>query len=236
MEVQSLSDLARDHIMKRIARGDLAPGQQIKEEEIASGLNISRPPVREAFKGLEAEGLVVRRPRRGVFVTEMTLKDVWEVYTLKAHLYAMAVDIALDRFHDQHITHLGHLVDEMESCVSRQPPDLLRYQKLHHAYHHLILEVAANERLTQFASTLHLQIQRFSYRTLQDTRHLRESIRFHQDILSAIRRRERAKACRLMKTHVLEALEVAAKLIAPTHEALRQGDSQATAEMAISID
>ena len=89
MEVQSLSDLAREHIMKQIAQGVLIPGQQIKEEEIAGRLNISRPPIREAFKSLEAEGLVVRRPRRGVFVTEMTLKDVWEVYTLKAYLYAM---------------------------------------------------------------------------------------------------------------------------------------------------
>lgn len=212
MEVLSLSDLARDNIMKSIARGDLAPGQQIKEEEIAGRLKISRPPIREAFKSLEAEGLVVRRPRRGVFVTEMTLKDVWEVYTLKANLYAMAVDLALDRFQAEDIAHLEDLTGEMEACVNQQPPNLLRYQKLHHAYHHLILKVADNERLTQIASTLHLQIQRFSYQTLKNKEHLRESIGFHRDILSAIKCGERLESCRLMKTHVMEALDVAAEI------------------------
>jgi len=214
MEVQSLSDLARDHIMKQIARGALIPGQQIKEEEIAGRLSISRPPIREAFKSLEAEGLVVRRPRRGVFVTEMTLKDVWEVYTLKAYLYAMATDLAFDRFGEADIVHLGDLIGEMEGCVAQEPPDLLRYQKLHHAFHHIILEVADNERLTQFASTLHLQIQRFSYQTLQDMAHLQASIAYHREILTAIAGRDRSAACRLMKVHVLEALEVIDKIVA----------------------
>ena len=218
MEVRSLSDLARDHIMKRIARGDLAPGQQIKEEEIAGNLNISRPPIREAFKSLEAEGLVVRRPRRGVFVTEMALKDVREVYALKATLYSMATDIAIDRMDAKDFAHLSALVVEMEACVDQVPPNLLRYQKLHHAYHHRILEVADNERLTQFASTLHLQIQRFSYRTLQDNDHLRASIRYHQAILDAIGRKARDEACYLMKTHVLEALDVVVRIISPSVE------------------
>jgi DNA-binding GntR family transcriptional regulator len=213
MNVQSLPDLAREYIMNRIARGELAPGQQIKEEEVANGLNISRPPIREAFKSLEAEGLVVRRPRRGVFVTEITLKDVWEVYTLKAHLYAMATDIALDHFTTDDLQFLTQRVSEMEQCVARKPPDLMGYQEDHQAYHHRILKVADNERLTQFASTLHLQVQRFSYQTLQDADHLLESIDYHQRILSAIERRDRDRACRLMKAHVLKALEVAAKIL-----------------------
>ena len=92
MHIESITDLAKRHIQVWIIKGEYQPGQQIKEEEIAARLDISRPPVREAFKMLEAEGLVVRKPRRGVYVTEMTGKDVWEAYTLKAALYELALE------------------------------------------------------------------------------------------------------------------------------------------------
>ncbi len=81
--IGSIVDYAKNFIEQCIVTGELSPGQRIKEEEIAKKLEISRPPVREAFKILEAEGLIRRNPRRGVFVTEITSKDVWEIYTLK---------------------------------------------------------------------------------------------------------------------------------------------------------
>ena len=106
MRIESLVDLAKRHIQLWIIKGEYQPGQRLKEEEISARLDISRPPVREAFKFLEAEGLVIRKPRRGVFVSEMTAKDVWEAYTLKATLYEMATQLALDNISDLQIAEL----------------------------------------------------------------------------------------------------------------------------------
>lgn len=208
MQVQSLAELAEAQIQEWIATAVLRPGQQLKEEDIAQRLSISRPPVREAFKILEAKGLVMRKPRCGVFVTEVTRKDIWEIYILKAVLYEMAADLAVPAISESQIDQLDEMVRRMETRVRRKRPDIVGYQNIHQAYHRLILDVAGNGRLKAFAVTLHEQVRRLSYRTLQDTDHLHASLAYHKKIVQAFRDGNRAAAKRLMRTHVLEALKV----------------------------
>ena len=165
MKIESIADQAKRHIEVWIIKGEYEPGRQLKEEEIAARLGISRPPVREAFKMMEAEGLVVRKPRRGVFVTEMTAKDVWEAYTLKAALYEMAAELALERITGPQINKLETLVDQMERCVSVQPVDLLQYQQYHQDFHDQIMDISGHERLKKISNSIHNQVCRFSYRS-----------------------------------------------------------------------
>ena len=129
MKIESIVDLAKRHMELWIIKGEYVPGQKLKEEEIAVRLGISRPPIREAFKALETEGLVVRKPRRGVFVTEMTAKDVWEAYTLKAVLYEMATGLAMETITANQISELDEVVQQMEACVETESVDLLQYQE-----------------------------------------------------------------------------------------------------------
>jgi len=150
MEIESIADLAKRHIQVWIIKGEYQPGQQIKEEEIAARLDISRPPVREAFKMLEAEGLVVRKPRRGVYVTEMTGKDVWEAYTLKAALYEMAIELAMEMISEKQVNELDAVVRQMESCVNNEAIDLLQYQQYHQNFHDQIMLISGHDRLKKF--------------------------------------------------------------------------------------
>ncbi|MFZ7126668.1 MAG: GntR family transcriptional regulator [Desulfobacterales bacterium] len=190
-----------------IATGAFQPGQRLKEEEIARRLSISRPPVREAFKMLEALGLIVRKPRCGVFVTQVTEKDTWEIYTLKAVLYEMAAGLAVDVISKTQIEKLDEMVRQMEVSLLRKSPDIIGYQKVHQAYHRLILDVAGNGRLKTFATILHEQVRRLSYLTLQDRDHLSASLTYHKQIVQAFKDGDAAAAKRLMRTHVLEALK-----------------------------
>ena len=208
MKIESLVDLAKRHIELWIIKGEYEPGQRLKEEEICTRLDISRPPVREAFKFLEAEGLVMRKPRRGVFVSEMTAKDVWEAYTLKATLYEMAMTLALDRMTDAQIAELQTFVRNMEACANAEPVDLLGYQEHHQAFHDLIMLISGNERLKKFSASIHLQVCRFSYKSLQNRAHLDASIRYHRRIITALQNKNKDLACKLMKEHVLDALDV----------------------------
>jgi DNA-binding GntR family transcriptional regulator len=207
MEIESIADLARGHIEVWIIKGEYQPGQQLKEEEIAARLDISRPPVREAFKMLEAEGLVMRKPRRGVFVTEMTQKDVWEAYTLKAALYVMAVELAMDIISETQINELEAVVQQMEACVAVEPVDLLRYQEHHQKFHDQIMLISGHTRLKKISASIHNQVSRFSYKSLQNRAHLNSSVRYHRQIIKAVMARDKVLAGRLMKAHVLEALD-----------------------------
>ena len=208
MKVDSIVDRACQHIQEWIVTGRFRPVEQIKEENISQRLEISRPPVREALKMLEATGLVVRKPRRGVFVPLLTRKDVWEIYTLKAALYELVTELAMDVMTDMHVSELETLVAEMERIVSEDPVDILRYQKHHKGFHSRLMGIAGNGRLNAFAANLHNQVTPFSYKSLQQKEHLLASVRYHREIIDAIKIGDRPLACRLMKRHVLDALLV----------------------------
>ena len=208
MEIESIVDLAKRHMELWIIKGEYEPGQKLKEEEIAMRLGISRPPIREAFKALETEGLVVRKPRRGVFVSEMSAKDVWEAYTLKAALYEMAAELAMDTISATQISDLDAVVRQMEECTKMEPVDLLQYQEYHQNFHSEIMIISGHDRLKKISASIHNQIGRFSYRSLQNKSHLQSSVRYHRQIIDAIKAKDKTRACRLMKEHVLEALDV----------------------------
>lgn len=208
MKVDSIVDRACQNIQEWIVTGRFKPGEQIKEENISQRLEISRPPVREALKMLEATGLVVRKPRRGVFVPLLTRKDVWEIYTLKAALYELVTELAMDMMTDAQVRELESLVAEMERIVSEDPVDILLYQKHHKGFHNRLMGIAGNGRLNAFAANLHNQVTPFSYKSLQQKEHLLASVRYHREIIEAIKKGDRASACRLMKRHVLDALLV----------------------------
>ncbi|UCF82679.1 MAG: GntR family transcriptional regulator [Desulfobacteraceae bacterium] len=218
MKVESIADIAKRNIQEWIVTGQFQTGQQIKEEEISQRLGISRPPVREALKMLEAAGLVFRKPRCGVFVPEMTEKDMWEIYTLKATLYEMATALAMDVITEKEISRLESFVEKMEACVEKEPLDVLRYQDLHKTFHNNIMAIAGNDRLSTFASNLHNQVTLFSYKSLQDKNHLYSSVSYHREIINAMRKNDTSLACRLMKEHVLNALDVLRDMSAQVSE------------------
>jgi DNA-binding GntR family transcriptional regulator len=213
MDVESLADLAKKHIRELIITGVFEPGLQLKEDEICNRFRFSRPPIREAFKMLEAEGLVTRKPRCGVFVAKMTPKDIWEIYTLKAVIYQMATALAMAVMADTDLEALEAAVEQMTACVAAEPVVLRQYQLNHRAFHEIVLTLAGNSRLAQVENNLRFQISRISYNSLKNPAHLKASLEYHRQILSAMKKKDRALACRLMKEHVLDALDLALTLL-----------------------
>ena len=207
MKVESVVDAAARYIEELIVTGKLQPGEQIKEDDISKKLEISRPPVREALNGLEGEGLVTRKPRKGAFVIEMTENDVWEVYTLKAELYAMATALAIDVITDGEIDELKRIVEQMKKIANTEQRSILNYQKLHRRFHVKIMEIAGNQRLFKFASSLHKQIRRYSFRTLSFEEHLHQSNQYHQEITELIEKKDKVTAPKIMKEHILNAMQ-----------------------------
>ena len=207
MKQASITDLAREYLEKAIFSGELPPGKQIKEDHIAEVLEISRPPLREAFKLLEAEGLVIRKPRRGVFVREINERDVWEIYTLKAKLYEFSITLSFDRMTDNEVNQMGDIVKEMKGCVTSDPPDVLAYQELNVSFHDVHIDAADHKRLKRGLWTLHKQVMHFSYKSLLNPNHLQRSLQYHFDIYEAFKSGDQDMAKLLTRDHVLVALK-----------------------------
>ncbi len=226
MKVKSIVDRAVKRLEDMIIRGKLQPGQRIKETEIAARLGISRPPLREAFKILEAAGLIRREPRYGVFVSEVTEHDVWEVYTLKIALYTLSVSLAMERITPTDLVKLEKVVQRMEEVVEGEDhPDIIKYEELNSIFHDLIAAVSGHVRLRKTLQSLNNQIKRISYRSLIDIEHLRTSCGYHRMIFEAIEAGDREKAEAITRKHIMEGLAVQRKHIDSEAEqvALAQG-------------
>jgi DNA-binding GntR family transcriptional regulator len=211
MKIQSKSmvDHTVNYLEDMIVKGKLGPGQRIKEQEVSTRLGISRPPVREAFKILEAEGLIRREPRRGVLVSEVTKDDIWEIYTLKIALYTLAVTFAIDRISDSDIGKLERIVGQMEMLAYGEAnPDIIRYEDLNNLFHETTAAIAGHGRLKKIVQSLNNQIKRVSYRSFTREGHLQSSCRYHRQILEALKARDKALAERLTKEHIEKGLAV----------------------------
>ena len=207
IKAESIVDQVVGYLEDQIVTGKLGAGTKIKEEEIAALLQVSRPPIREAIKVLEANGLIVRKPRIGAFVSEINGEDVLEIYTIKASLYKVALGVAMDRMDNLWLSKLEQSVQEMERYSKGETPNVHKYQVAHVKFHSLIVDLAGNQRLKKILSNLDKQVKRFSYISLGDRDHLRRSCNYHRDIINAIKGGDKELALELTGEHIMSALK-----------------------------
>ncbi|WP_157247021.1 GntR family transcriptional regulator [Nonomuraea typhae] len=91
----SMVSLATEALMRMLLSGALKPGDRVVENQLTQDLGVSRPPLREAMRVLEQQGLITQVPRRGAFVTQLTLHDIYEISTLRRELERMAVNLGV---------------------------------------------------------------------------------------------------------------------------------------------
>jgi len=207
MEVPSVADIARRYVEDAVWTGKFRPGCQVKEEIVADALGISRPPIREAFKLLEAEGLLRRVPRKGVFVTEIKEKDVMEIYTLKAELYAFSIQRSFQGLSSADVDRMGDIVFNMEAVVAQASHHIESYQELNIAFHNIHVDNADHQRMKRILQNLHNQIRYYSSQTLLNRHHIVTSCQYHRRIFEAFRMGDMASAIALTREHVLVALQ-----------------------------
>ncbi|HPQ27925.1 MAG TPA: GntR family transcriptional regulator, partial [Desulfobacteraceae bacterium] len=213
IKIQSIVDSVRRYLVGCILQGELYPGQQIKEHEIASSLGISRPPIREALKLLEAEGLIVRKPNRGAFVATITESDAWEIYSLKSNLYEMATRLAFEKISKKNLDEWDDILSEMEKCVLSKPPDIIRYESLNKKFHDIMFKISGHQRLRKIAQILHNQVSRFSCMSLMNESHIRESLMYHQEIVIAIKKGNMDRAIQMTREHISKGLQIVQEII-----------------------
>jgi DNA-binding GntR family transcriptional regulator len=123
----------------------LSPGERLTEVALASRLGVSRTPVREAFSQLEREGLVTVLPRVGVFVREITARDVEETYTVRAALEALAVELATQRLTPLGTAQLDDVLADMKVAVVAH--DEVEYTAALDRFYAVVMALADNATL-----------------------------------------------------------------------------------------
>ncbi|OCP24593.1 MULTISPECIES: GntR family transcriptional regulator [unclassified Ensifer] len=183
-------------LAERIISGVLTPGERLRQDHIAEEFGASHVPVREAFRLLEAQGLAVSEPRRGVRVAAFDLKEVREVAEMRAVLEVLALRHAIP-----HLT--AAILDRAEAATvaADTSRDVRSWEAANRAFHRLILEPCAMPRLLASIDDLHAASARFlfsAWRTSWEARTDHD----HRAILTALREGRGDEAAKILERHV----------------------------------
>jgi len=196
----SLQEKVYDHLKQAILAGEIQPGERLLETRLAKSLGVSRIPVREAIRKLEREGLVVAFPRRGVYASSLSARDVDEVYTVRAVLEGLAARLAAERRTDQQLERLDAIVTEMAGQAERG--DSVGLFATGREFHRVVIEAAANDKLALLMDLMRSQIERIRKLRMQVSRRTHDIYREYAAIRDAIRRRDAEAAESEMRAHV----------------------------------
>jgi len=223
--VRSLADhqSLRERIVARlrdaIVAGDLSPKTRLMEPELAKRLSVSRTPLREAIRQLEAEGLLTTVPRVGTFVSEVTPRDIEDTYAIRAVLEGLAARQAAENPDSAKAPALRAILAELAQKTS----DYRVYHEASGRFHDVIFAFSQNQRLQAMYHALTHQVARLRTLSLAMAQRPVVSLREHRRIASAILRGKGPEAERLMRLHIEGALGILRRRVPPRAKAQPPG-------------
>lgn len=190
-----LSAAVEARLRDMIVEGVLAPGTRLNERMLCEQLNVSRTPLREAFKTLAVEGLIVLQPNRGAVVAQMSVPEIEQTFEVMGALEGLSGELACARALDGEIAEVRALHFEMLAAHVRR--DLHNYYKLNHAIHDRINAMARNPVLTETYQQINARIQSLRFRSNFNQDKWDTAVREHGAMLDALERRD-GEAMRLI--------------------------------------
>jgi DNA-binding GntR family transcriptional regulator len=201
------------HLAPRIAEalkqliydGEFAPGERLNEAALALRMGTSRGPIREAVRVLAGWGLVTPVPNRGVFVRKLSVREMLEVYDLRALVFGFAAERAAERAAEADKRGLEQLLASMDQASADE--DGTRYYELNLAFHATILALSGNQRACQAYDDYVKELHLFRRRYFNGPGNMRRSNEQHRQLFEAIAKGAGAKARAVAERHVIEGRE-----------------------------
>jgi len=201
----ALYEQVAERLRTRILAHTLPPGSWIDEQALAAEYGISRTPLREALKVLASEGLVTMKLRRGAYVTEVSERDLSEVFHLLALLESDAATTVATQASDAELAELQALHDQLETTVA----DRDAFFRANEQFHMRLLQIADNRWRVQLVNDLRKVMKLNRHHSLFKQGRLEASLAEHRQIMAALKARDGARVKRLMQQHINHGREAA---------------------------
>lgn len=193
------AEKAYNAIKDQIIQLQLAPGSVITETQLMEQLGIGRTPIREALKRLQAENLVVLSPRRGMFVSDIAITDLAQLYELRVELEPLCARLAAQRSKPEQLNQLRALAEEFKQHT---PSDNLNLIALDCRFHRLLAEASQNKYLRNELELLHNLSVRIWNLALDQAASEDVDVKAHLEILAAIEAGDPPRAEETMRNHI----------------------------------
>ncbi|CAH0181892.1 GntR family transcriptional regulator [Pseudomonas brassicacearum] len=189
---------AYNFLLDAICGGRLRKGDRLIAEDIANEIGMSRMPVREAFRRLDAQGLVTLRPNRGAIVSGLDIDELHEVFEMRSALEGLAVRVATARIGERQLAALERLLDEMDDYREESAEWVSR----HRAFHEYLCSLSGRPRLLKQISALYSLIEAPMRLWLQHVEKPLSARQEHMLILDALRAGDADKAEAVVRAHI----------------------------------
>lgn len=211
--VESMPSVVASKLREAIVQGELAPGAQLVEVQLAAQLGVSRGPLREAMQRLVQEGLLRSERNRGLFVVELGPDDVRDIYIVRRAVDQAAAKLLLARDTATLATRLREILSLMSAAAKQG--DRVALSNADMEFHEAFVEASGSPRLMRMARTF-LAETRLCMTALEPTYgSLSRVVTEHTAILRALTEKDEAKLMAAIETHMDDALE---RLITPANE------------------
>lgn len=203
IEPKTLSEQVFNDLKDAIISGDLEQGSKITENELAKKYGISRGPLREAIRHLEAIRLLVRIPHAGLRVVTLTIEMMEEIYVVREALEGMSVRIATQRMSDDDVTSLSELLDTHQDSIDKSKGKKYFQREGDLDFHYRIAIASQNQWLIDLLSSELYQLLRMCrQRSSQTPSRPLKALHEHRHIVEAIKDRDAELAELLMRRHI----------------------------------
>lgn len=203
---QTMTSMAVESLRERILRGQFAEGEPLRQDALADELGVSRIPIREALRQLDAEGLVTFSPHRGAVVSTLSLSEIEELFELRADIEGRLLRRAIPLMTPDDLARAKDILDAYE--VAFRSGEVAAWGALNWQFHSTLYAPAGRHFTMSVIHKLHQHSDRYLRMQLALTHGETRATDEHRAIYNAVRRREVAKACQLMRDHILGAGEL----------------------------
>jgi DNA-binding GntR family transcriptional regulator len=179
-----LREIVYEELRDLILKGEIKPGTRMMEIELAEDMGVSRTPIREAIRKLEKEGLVTIEPRRGAYVSDVSVKDMVDILEVRSTLEGLAAYLASKRMTRPEQLELLETSQRFNEAL--KAGDMALMIKCDTKFHHLMFEASRNKHLIQMVEALQELVLRFRYIYYKDFKRAEEMPVEHMRIYEAI--------------------------------------------------
>lgn len=198
---KSLVQTIVEAIEAQVIGGQLKPGERLVEQAMCDLLEVSRAPLREAFRILENQGFLENRSRKGVYVTKLTRKEAIDIYMIRANLESLATYLAVKAGGKALADELRAIHTVMKDAVKRGDSDCYIVNNL--KFHEILVSTCDNQRLIDMLRSFNKHTARYRVKILSTPGKYEESIKRHEELIDAIANGDAEKAERIRKEAVL---------------------------------
>ena len=196
----TLPEAAAERLRLLITEGDLEPGARLNERALCERLGVSRTPLREAFRMLASEGLIVQSPNRGAQVVALGADDIRQAFDVMGALEGLAGELACERVTEADLVLLRGLQAEMEAAHARH--DLPAYYRVNRMVHERMAGIAANPILAQTMSALNARLHALRFRSNVNRAKWDQAIDEHREMLAALAVQDGSRLRELLVGHL----------------------------------